>query len=85
MLSKIKKYFFSGIFVILYISFVAQLVYILSLFFRDAASETVFIALGFMSLQWLIIIAARYLSKKSANSANRDGGNQYFNNNNRRR
>ena len=78
MLGKIKKTFFTGIFGVLYISFAAQLIYILG-WVNQADSK--FIALGFLALEWLVIIAARYLSKKSSNGAQHNGG---YNNNRRR-
>ena len=68
MLGKVKKVFFSGVFGILYISFIAQLVYVIG--WMDA--------LGALALEWLVIIAARYLSKRS-------GGNQQHGFNGRRR
>jgi hypothetical protein len=77
MFGKIKKVFFTGMFGVLYVSFVAQLVYILG---WTQSWETKFIGLGFLALEWLILIAARYLSKKSSNNAQYNGGY-----NNRRR
>ncbi|MCL2330968.1 MAG: hypothetical protein FWC61_00285 [Proteobacteria bacterium] len=73
MLSKIKKIFFVGMFGILYISFAAQLVYVIMML-RDNA-DSAFIALGLLSLEWLALIGARYLSKKSS-SGGREG---YYN------
>jgi hypothetical protein len=70
MFGKIKKIFFNGIFGIMYVSFAAQLVYILG---WVNSLDAKFIALGFLSLQWLALIAARYLSKKSSNSAQSSG------------
>ncbi len=66
MLGKIKKLFFSGIFGVLYISFVAQLVYVLG---WVAIAEGKFAFLGALSLEWLVIIAARYLSKRAGGNA----------------
>ncbi|MDR0741349.1 MAG: hypothetical protein LBF28_01080 [Rickettsiales bacterium] len=77
MFGKIKKIFFTGMFGILYISFVAQLIYVLGWI---NGWETKFVSLGFLALEWLILIAARYLSKKSSNNAQHSGGY-----NNRRR
>ncbi|MBN1324657.1 MAG: hypothetical protein JW974_00320 [Alphaproteobacteria bacterium] len=74
MFNKIKKLFFTGVFGILYISFVAQLVYILV---WVKGPESKFIAMGFIALEWLILISARYLSKKSSNNSqynNHNGG-----------
>ena len=65
MLGKIKKLFFSGMFGVLYISFVAQLVYVLGWI---AVAEGKFAFLGLLALEWLVIIAARYLSKRSGNN-----------------
>ena len=78
MFGKIKKVFFTSVFGILYLSFVAQLVYILG-WVSDCDSK--FIALGFLTLEWMILIAARYLSKRSSNNAQYNGG---FHNNRRR-
>ena len=65
MFGKIKKVFFTGMFGILYISFVAQIVYVLA-FMHDCEAQMV--AMAALSVEWLVLIAARYLSKKSSNS-----------------
>ena len=70
MLGKIKKVFFSGMFGILYISFVAQLVYILG---WVETYEGKFSCLALMTLEWFLLIAARYLSKRSASAAQHSG------------
>lgn len=70
MLNKIKKIFFNGVFGILYISFIAQLIYVVG--FSDDLGQICF-GLGLLSVEWLALITARYLSKKSA-GGNRDGG-----------
>ena len=64
MLGKVKKVFFSGVFGILYISFIAQLVYVIG--WMDLEQQMV--ALGALALEWLVIIAARYPSKRSGNN-----------------
>lgn len=66
MFGKVKKIFFTGVFGVLYISFVAQLVYVLG---WVAGIDNKLVGLGMLSLEWLILIAARYLSKRSSNSA----------------
>ncbi len=71
MFGKIKKIFFTGVFGALYISFIAQLVYILG---WVVGIENKLIGLGLLSLEWLILIAARYLSKRSSNSAQHGNG-----------
>ena len=71
MFGKIKRIFFTGIFGVLYLSFIAQLVYVLG---WVAGIEQKFMALSALSLEWLILIAARYLSKRSSNSAQHNGG-----------
>ncbi len=76
MFGKVKKIFFTGVFGILYVSFIAQLVYILGWVY---GIENKFAALGMLTLEWLILIAARYLSKRSSGAA------QYNGYNNRRR
>ncbi len=70
MFGKIKKIFFTGVFGALYISFIAQLVYVLG---WVSGIENKFAALGVLSLEWLVLIAARYLSKRSSNSAQHNG------------
>jgi hypothetical protein len=72
MLSKLKKIFFIGIFGVLYVSFLAQLVYALIVLF-GGNRDTGFIILGLLSVEWLVLIGARYLSKKSAGGG-REGG-----------
>ncbi len=69
MFGKVKRVFFTGIFGLMYVSFVAQLVYVLG--FVDGL-DIKFFALGLLTLEWLVLIAARYLSKKSSSNA---GGN----------
>lgn len=66
MFGKIKKVFFTGIFGVLYISYIAQLVYVLA--YLNGLQEKV-IGLALLSVEWLVLIAARYLSKKSSNNA----------------
>ena len=66
MFGKIKKVFFTGVFGILYISFVAQIVYILAMV---SGWDAQLGGLGLLSFEWLVLIAARYLSKRSSNSA----------------
>ena len=71
MFGKIKKIFFTGVFGVLYISFIAQLVYVLG---WVAGVENKLIGFGLLTLEWLILIAARYLSKRSSNSAQHSSG-----------
>lgn len=66
MFGKVKKVFFIGVFGILYISFIAQLGYIA---FAVKGLETQLPLMGALSLEWLVIIAARYLSKRSGSNA----------------
>jgi len=73
MMSKIKKYFFTGMFGALYVSFVAQFAYALYTLASDVAHG--FTILALLSVQWLALIAARYLSKKSASG--REGGHSH--------
>ena len=76
MFNKVKKIFFTGIFGIIYISFIAQIIYVLAMLKSDI--NMAMIGLSLLSVQWLVIISARYLSKKSA-GAGRDysGRNSY--------
>ena len=71
MFGKIKKVFFTGVFGVLYISFLAQLGYVL--FAMETVSQTL-MGLGALSLEWLVLISARYLSKRSSNSAQHSNG-----------
>lgn len=72
MFGKIKKVFFTGIFGLLYLSFVAQLVYILG---WVMGIENKLLYLAMLSFEWLVLIAARYLSKRSSNNAQYNGFN----------
>ena len=73
MLGKIKKVFFTSVFGILYLSFIAQIVYILVMM-DDCEKQLV--AMAALSVEWLVLIAARYLSKRSAsNNTQYSGGN----------
>ena len=70
MFGKVKKVFFTSVFGVLYLSFVAQLVYVLG---WVSGAENKLVALAVLSLEWLVLIAARYLSKRSSNSAQHNG------------
>ncbi len=76
MFGKIKKIFFNGIFGFLYISFAAQLVYVLG-WIQDIDQK--FFLLGMLAGEWLVLIAARYLSKKSSSSAQQGNNSGGFN------
>ncbi|MCR5194482.1 MAG: hypothetical protein K6B71_03090 [Alphaproteobacteria bacterium] len=69
MLGKIKKVFFSGVFGLLYISFIGQLVYILG--WVDDVDKKIAL-LAALSVEWLVLISARYLSKRSSSSQQRN-------------
>lgn len=72
MFGKVKKVFFTGVFGILYVSFVAQLVYILG---WVGGIDNKLIWLGVLAFEWLVLIAARYLSKRSSTGAQYNGYN----------
>ena len=72
MFGKIKKVFFTGIFGVLYISYIAQFVYVLA--YLQGCQEKV-IGLALLSVEWLVLIAARYLSKRSSGAAQHNGFN----------
>ncbi len=57
-----KKIFFGGIFCALYISFIAQFVYVLGWISMNDGKLAFLAAL---SLEWLFLIGARYLSRRS--------------------
>lgn len=71
MFGKIKKIFFTGVFGVLYISYIAQFVYVLA-FLNNMESQVFGLAL--LALEWLVLIAARYLSKKSSSNAQQYNG-----------
>ena len=71
MFGKIKKIFFTGVFGVLYISFLAQLVYVLG---WVVGMENKLTGLALLSIEWLVLISARYLSKRSSNSAQHSNG-----------
>lgn len=70
MFGKIKKVFFTGVFGVLYISYIAQFVYVLAMI-SDCREQVIGLAL--LALEWLVLIAARYLSKRSSNGAQQFG------------
>ncbi|MDO5012504.1 MAG: hypothetical protein Q4E56_03260 [Pseudomonadota bacterium] len=72
MFGKVKKVFFTSMFGILYVSFMAQIVYVLG---WAQGIETKLFYMGMLALEWLILIAARYLSKRSSNTAQYNGFN----------
>ena len=65
MFGKVKKVFFTGVFGILYIGFIAQMVFV----FATMDVEKIMAGLAALSLEWFILIAARYLSKRSSGAA----------------
>lgn len=71
MFGKVKKVFFTGMFGLLYVSFIAQIVYVLG---WVPGWDTKLGWMGVLSFEWLVLIAARYLSKRSSNSAQYNGG-----------
>ncbi len=77
MFGKVKKVFFTSVFGLLYVSFIAQAVYIIG---WVASFENKLLYLALLSFEWLVLIAARYLSKRSSNNAQYNG----YNNNRRR-
>jgi len=66
MFGKIKKIFFTGVFGVLYLSYIAQFVYVLA--YLDGYEAKVS-GLALLAVEWLVLIGARYLSKKSSNNA----------------
>lgn len=72
MFGKVKKVFFTGVFGILYVSFIAQLFYILG---WVNGIDNKFVWMGVLSMEWLVLIAARYLSKRSSTGAQYNGYN----------
>ena len=71
MFGKIKKIFFTGVFGVLYVSYIVQFAYVLAML--SECQEKV-IGLALLSVEWLVLIAARYLSKRSSNNAQQFGG-----------
>lgn len=71
MFGKVKKVFFTGMFGLLYVSFIAQIVYVLG---WVPGWDVKLGWMGVLSFEWLVLIAARYLSKRSGNSAQYNGG-----------
>ena len=74
MFGKIKKVFFTGVFGVLYISFVAQFLFVVTQLTAIFGHEekgflAVVIGLALLSVEWLVLIGARYLSKRSSNNA----------------
>ncbi len=72
MFGKVKKVFFTSMFGILYVSFMAQIVYVLG---WAQGIETKLFYMGMLAMEWLVLIAARYLSKRSSNTAQYNGFN----------
>ena len=66
MFGKIKKIFFTGVFGVLYVSYIVQFAYVLAML--SECQEKV-IGLALLSVEWLVLISARYLSKRSSNNA----------------
>lgn len=71
MFGKIKKVFFTGVFGVLYISYIAQFIYVLT---QMESTEHMIYGLALLSVEWLVLIAARYLSKRSSSNAQQYNG-----------
>lgn len=69
MFGKVKKVFFTGVFGVLYVGFIAQLVFVLA----TMDVEKIMAGLAGLSLEWFVLIAARYLSKRSSGAAQQHG------------
>ena len=75
MFGKVKKVFFTGVFGTLYISFLAQLVGVIACMGNFGAElDSKLLGLAGLSLEWLVLIAARYLSKRSSSNAQHNTG-----------
>lgn len=75
MFGKVKKVFFTGVFGTLYISFLAQLVWVIACMGNFGAElDSKLLGLAGLSLEWLVLIAARYLSKRSSSNAQHNAG-----------
>lgn len=72
MFGKVKKVFFTSMFGILYVSFMAQIVYVLG-WINGIDNKLSY--MGMLAVEWLVLIAARYLSKRSSNTAQYNGFN----------
>lgn len=72
MFGKVKKVFFTSMFGILYVSFMAQIVYVLG-WVNGIDNKLSY--MGMLAVEWLVLIAARYLSKRSSNTAQYNGFN----------
>ena len=72
MFGKVKKIFFTGMFGLLYLSFIAQIVYVLG---WVPGIDMKLMWMGLLSAEWFVLIAARYLSKRSSNNAQYNGYN----------
>lgn len=72
MFGKVKKVFFTSMFGILYVSFMAQIVYVLG-WVNGIDNKLSY--MGMLAIEWLVLIAARYLSKRSSNTAQYNGFN----------
>jgi hypothetical protein len=81
MLLKIKRVFFPSVFFVLYALFVVQIaVTIIGLASANGLSRGYFESVT-LALEWLALISARYLYKKSANPQNGGYRNAHGNNN----
>ena len=79
-MGKLRKIFFNSVFVLLYTSFLAQFVYILvKVGGTDFSQKLAF--LGLISIEWLIIMTARFMYRKvgSNNSYSGNNGHRRFN------
>jgi len=67
-MNKVKAIFFPAIFGIMYLAFVAALVYVIYHIFAVDVLEG-FIFLSALSVQWMVLIAARFMAKRAATNS----------------
>ena len=75
-MGKLRKIFFNSIFVLLYLSFLAQFIYILIRVGRTDLSEKIGF-LGLISIEWLILMTARFMYRKVGSNNSYSGGNSH--------
>jgi len=75
-MNKVKSIFFPAIFGIMYLAFVAALVYAIYMIFAVDVFQG-FVFLSFLSIQWMVLIAARFMAKRAATGNHRPSHTHY--------
>ena len=73
-MGKLRKIFFNSVFVLLYLSFLTQFIYILVKVGNNDFSQKIGF-LGLITIEWLILMTSRFMYRKLGSNNSYSGGN----------